>query len=214
MRIQWLGHACFLLESGNRRLLTDPFDATVGYPLPRVTVDYVTVSHQHHDHNHVAALPGNPRIIDRPGRYVLDGLEVNGIPTFHDGERGAKRGPNTVFVMECEGLRVCHLGDLGHLPGSDQVAAIGKVDVLCIPVGGFYTINAAEAVETARTLAPAVILPMHYKTDYIDFPIAPVEDFTKHFAQVERLPALEITAPVKDRGPRVVVLDLAVLGRE
>ncbi|MDI6709541.1 MAG: MBL fold metallo-hydrolase [Thermoanaerobacterales bacterium] len=213
MRIQWLGHACFLLESGGRRLLTDPFDAAVGYPLARVTVDYVTVSHLHHDHNNVKALPGRPRVIDTPGRQVLDGLEINGLQTYHDREKGAKRGPNTVFVLEWEGLRVCHLGDLGHLLSPDQVAAIGTVDVLCIPVGGFYTIDAAEAAETVATLAPAVVLPMHYKTDYTDFPIAPVEDFSKRFAQVERLPALEITAPVKDRGLRVVVLDLAAPGR-
>lgn len=209
IKVQWLGHSCFLFTSQYRRLLTDPFDDSVGYPLPKVDVDYVTVSHQHHDHNAVGVLPGRPTVIEGNGSYELTGLFATGIATFHDHEQGRKRGTNTVFILKWDGLRICHMGDLGHLLSPSQVAEVGTVDILCIPVGGFYTIDAIEAVETVRSLAPAVVLPMHYKTDFIQYPIAPVLEFTKHFQNVEYLPSLQISSPLAKRGPRIVVLDLA-----
>ncbi len=180
MKIRWLGHACFLITSSKgTRILTDPFDETVGYAVPSVEADYVTVSHEHFDHNAVKFVKGRPRVIRGEGTHQLGDVTAHGVHTFHDEARGAKRGENTVFVFDVDGIRLCHLGDLGHVPAQDQVSAIGKVDVLLIPVGGTYTIDAAAAAKVTEMLAPRVVVPMHYKTDAMSFPIEPVDAYLK-----------------------------------
>ncbi|HUW64533.1 MAG TPA: MBL fold metallo-hydrolase [Spirochaetia bacterium] len=210
MQIEWLGHACFLLTgTGGVKVLTDPFDEKVGYPLPKVEVDVVTVSHHHFDHNATHLLPGQPVVVEGTGRHTAAGIEIRGVGVFHDPDRGAKRGTNTIFVISLDGLNFCHLGDLGHTLSPEQVAEIGTVDVLCVPVGGFYTIDAKLARATVEQLKPAVVLPMHYKfSSKMDMPIAPVEDFLQYYPLAERQKAL-----VLDRGslpgePRVVVFEL------
>lgn len=207
MRIEWLGHACFLITSGGgTRIVTDPFNEEVGYPLPRVEADIVTVSHQHFDHNAVAVVGGRPRVVEGPGDHRPEGVSVRGVSTFHDQEEGRKRGTNTVFVITVDGLNVCHLGDLGHLLSPEQVRLIGPVDVLLVPVGGTYTIDAAEAAETVTALRPRVVIPMHYKTGYINFPITGVDEFTGRFEQVAHREFFEATAGSGLDEDRVVVL--------
>ncbi len=182
MRIEWLGHACFLITaSDGTRILTDPYDASVGYKLPEVEADIVTVSHDHFDHNHVQAVKGSPEVVKGPGKHSVKGIEFNGVATFHDEAGGAKRGPNTVFVFEVDGIKVCHLGDLGHVLTPDMVSQIGEVDVLLIPVGGFYTIGPEEAWKVVEQLNPKVVIPMHFYVDVMDrstFPIERVDAFT------------------------------------
>ncbi len=176
-----IGHAKFLIELENgMRIVTDPYDETCGYPVTPVPADVVLVSHGHHDHNAVQTIPGSFRVIDQAGEYDLgDGVSVISVEAFHDEAKGSKRGKTLLFSLRAEGLNSVHLGDLGHLPTKEQCAKLGSVDVLMIPVGGFFTIDAAAAKETAAMLQARVVLPMHYRTQANkDWPIAPVEDFT------------------------------------
>ncbi len=210
IKIEWLGHACFLiLSAAGTRIVTDPFNEEVGYPLPHVEADIVTVSHQHFDHNAVSVVRGRPRVVEGPGEYRMEEVSVRGVATFHDKEQGQKRGTNTVFVITVDGLTVCHLGDLGHLLSPEQSSLIGPVDVLLIPVGGTYTIDAREAIETVSALRPRVVIPMHYKTEYMNFPITGVDEFTGHFKQVARRNYFEVSAESGLGQDPVVVLAFA-----
>ena len=176
-----IGHAKFLIELENGlRIVIDPYDATCGYPVTPVKADVVLVSHGHHDHSAVDTIPGKPRVIDKAGAYDLgDGVTVTAVEAFHDDAQGTKRGRTLLFSIRAEGLNAIHLGDLGHIPTPEQIEALGAADVLMVPVGGFFTIDAAQAKETAALLQARVILPMHYKTRAnADWPIAPVEAFT------------------------------------
>ncbi len=176
-----IGHAKFLIELENGlRIVTDPYDATCGYPVTPVPADAVLVSHGHHDHSAVDTIPGTPRFISEKGTYELsDGVTVTAVEAFHDDAEGKKRGKTLLFSIRAEGLNAIHLGDLGHIPTAEQVEALGAADVLMVPVGGFFTIDAAQAKETAVRLQARVVIPMHYKTQVnADWPIAPVEEFT------------------------------------
>lgn len=197
MILTCIGHAMFLLElDSGMRIVFDPVDAASGYPVEPVAADAVLVSHHHHDHCALEHAPG-ARVIETPGVHTLaPDVRVTALRAFHDDAQGSKRGETLLFLVEAEGLRVAHLGDLGHLPTAEQVAALSPVDVLMIPVGGFYTIDAAQAKETATLLRARVILPMHYRTAYnADWPIAPAEGFLEQFApeEVSRQPLLRIT---------------------
>ncbi|MGE5486149.1 MAG: MBL fold metallo-hydrolase [Ignavibacteriales bacterium] len=212
MKIRWLGHACFLITSSKgTRILTDPFDETVGYAIPTAEADYVTVSHGHFDHSGTNLVKGRPRVIRDVGAHQLGDVAAHGIQTFHDDVQGQKRGKNTVFVLEVDGVRVCHLGDLGHIPTQDQISAIGRVDVLLIPVGGAYTIDSAGAARVTELLAPKVVIPMHFKTDALSFPIEPVDPFLKKVGGGTRTggATLEITAQDLVGPRKVYVLEYA-----
>lgn len=205
-----IGHAKFLVELENGlRIVTDPYDKTCGYPVTHVQADVVLVSHGHHDHNAVETIPGTPRVIDQAGEYDLgDRVTVSAIEAFHDEAQGAKRGKTLLFSIRAEGLNAVHLGDLGHLPTPEQCETLGKVDVLMLPVGGFFTIDAQTAKETAALLQARVILPMHYKTRVnADWPIAPVEDFTSLYdAPAEELDMLRVTQGDLMCQPEIAVL--------
>ncbi|MDK2881423.1 MAG: hypothetical protein PWQ99_1198 [Clostridia bacterium] len=207
MIVRWLGHACFYCEGEGVRFLTDPFDPRVGYPLPDVEADVVTVSHDHYDHNAVSVLKGHPEVLKSPGVHRVCGLEVEGFSVFHDEAGGALRGKNIIFAWKMDGLRLCHLGDLGHLLEEDAVQRIGKVDVLMVPVGGVYTIDAAGALKVVEQLKPRLILPMHYRTPHLTFDLGPLEDFTRHFERVRREKAWQGTAESLPPEQEVVVLD-------
>lgn len=210
MIISCIGHAEFLIELENgMRIVTDPYDDTCGYPVMDIRADAVLVSHGHHDHNAVENVQGASRIIDTVGEHTLaPDVRVTAVPCFHDEAGGSKRGRNLMFLIEAEGLRVAHLGDLGHLPTEEQAAALAPVDVLMLPVGGFYTIDAPTARETARMLQAQVILPMHYRTSAnADWPIAPVEDFIGLYGGAERLNLLRVCKGDMDCQPAVAVLE-------
>lgn len=212
MLIQHIGHAEFLLttESGFR-IVTDPYDASTGYPVQKVEADGVLVSHHHHDHDAVENVAGHPQIIDYAGLHTFaPGLQVTGILADHDSEGGVQRGKTLLFLLETEDLRIAHLGDLGCLLDADQLDALGRVDVLMIPVGGFFTIDPTVAMEVIEQIDPRIIIPMHYKTEYnADWPIGPVEAFTSLFdpSQVRTGgEALRVTRGDLECHPRVVVL--------
>jgi len=171
MKMTYLGHAAFLLESGSTSILIDPYDEQVGYPVPKVRADVVLISHDHADHTNVAMATGQPRVIRglarghwRTVHERVDAITISSVPTYHDDAQGAKRGRNTVFIIEAEGLRVVHLADLGHGLGQEAAKTIGHPDVLMIPVGGYYTIDAGQAHDVIAQLRPGIVIPMHYKT--------------------------------------------------
>lgn len=205
-----IGHAKFLIELENGlRIVTDPYDETCGYPVTPVPADVVLVSHGHHDHCAVETIPGEPRVINEPGEYDLgDGVQVIAVDAFHDDANGTKRGRTLLFSIRAEGLNAVHLGDLGHLPTKEQCAALGQVDVLMIPVGGFFTIDAQTAKETAEMLHARVVLPMHYKTAAnAGWPIAPATDFTALYERpCEELDLLRVAAGDMMCQPEVAVL--------
>lgn len=210
-----IGHAKFLIELENGlRIVTDPYDNTCGYPVTPVPADVVLVSHGHHDHNAVETIPGKPRVISEKGTYDLgDGVSLAAVEACHDDVNGAKRGKTLLFALRAEGLNVLHLGDLGHLPTAEQCAALGDADVLMVPVGGFYTIDAVGAKETAARLHARIVLPMHYRTRAnADWPIAPVEEFTRLYdAPAETLDLLRVAKGDMMCQPEIAVLSPASL---
>ncbi|MEX0974766.1 MAG: MBL fold metallo-hydrolase [Bacillota bacterium] len=186
--MKWLGHACFYLTSpGGVRVLTDPFDPGVPYPPISLECDVVTMSHEHSDHNGEKGVMGSPKVIrglDKVQNEVRAVQETVGdvgfrtVASFHDDRFGEKRGKNAIFVLDFAGLKVVHLGDLGHELSPEQVKEIGGCDLLLVPVGGFYTIDGKTAARVVESLSPRVIVPMHFKTQYLaSWPIAGPEDF-------------------------------------
>lgn len=219
MKIQWLGHAAFLVtaEDGTK-ILMDPYESgayggAVGYGPIHESADIITISHDHHeDHNYVKAATGNPHIIKGVGTDRIKDVTITRIGTFHDNSEGKERGPNCVVCIEKEGMRVCHLGDLGHVLKSDQLKAIGRVDILLTPTGGTFTIDPDEATEIVKLLNPKIVIPMHYKTPKCGFPLASVDAFTtgkesvKHYGTSE----IEIRKATLPEKTEIIVLDHAL----
>lgn len=195
MNIKWLGHASFIITSDSGvKIMIDPYATGGGLSYGNIqeTADIVTVSHSHSDHNNVAAVSGKPRLVNQPGTTEIKGIKLQGIPTHHDEVAGKARGNNIIFSFEVDGIRVCHLGDLGHPLTEKQAVELGKVDILLIPVGGFYTIDAKVASQVASQLAPKVIIPMHFKTSKTALPIAGVDDFLRGKKNVSRLDTSDV----------------------
>jgi len=205
VKIRWLGHACFLAEGRDAALVTDPFDDSIGLQPPSVEADVVTVSHDHFDHNATGFIRGNPTVVRGPGERGVAGVKTIGIETFHDATGGSQRGPNTVFVIEMDGLRLCHCGDLGHILAGGDIERIGVVDVLFVPVGGTYTLDAEGASAVASALSPRVTVPMHYRIPGLSLGIAGVEPFLSGKAS-RRLDVLEIDPASAGDVEGVVVL--------
>ena len=183
MKIKYLGHSSFLLtESTGTAIVTDPYGKEVGYSMPEVSANAVTVSHHHFDHDAVGAVGGNPVLLDKEQGYSLPGVEVTAVKSFHDGAHGALRGENVIFKFRMDGLDVCHLGDLGEECSSELIEAILPVNVLLIPVGGNYTIDAVTAKEYVDRIMPDVVIPMHYRVKGCEIDIDKVDDFISLFS--------------------------------
>lgn len=176
MKLTWYGHSCFLLaaESGYS-ILTDPCDQETGYELHDLACDAVSISHEHHDHNCLAIVAGTPTILRAAGEHLAGEIPVTGYTSYHDDAAGAHRGKNIVFLYQIDGLKLLHLGDLGHMLSDETIREIGDVDVLLAPIGGVYTINAKTATELADRLHAKVLIPMHYKTPALHFDIEGLE---------------------------------------
>jgi L-ascorbate metabolism protein UlaG (beta-lactamase superfamily) len=182
MKIKWLGHACFLITSRDGvRIITDPYAVGEGinYSPIKETADVVVVSHDHDDHSNVSAVKGTPQVVKGSGIKTARGIQFRAVATYHDTSQGTQRGPNSIFCFAIDNIRLCHLGDLGHVLSPRQVNEIGAVDVLFVPVGGFYTIDAPVASQVCDQLKPKIAIPMHFKTPDCAYPLAGVEDFLK-----------------------------------
>jgi L-ascorbate metabolism protein UlaG (beta-lactamase superfamily) len=195
MKVKWLGVASFLITTDKGiRIVIDPYKSGGGIKSAEYNgpADIVTVSHEHRDHNYTALIKGNPKIIKDVKQTEVKGIKFNGLATFHDENQGTKRGPNTVFYFEIDGIRFCHLGDLGHMLNDEQTAQIGQVDVLLSPVGGEWAIDAVTAWDLANKLHAKVVIPMHFRSERLDFPIATVDGFLQGKKNVIRADASEI----------------------
>jgi L-ascorbate metabolism protein UlaG (beta-lactamase superfamily) len=195
MKVKWLGHSCFLVTSRDGlRVITDPYvvGGSINYSPIEETADIVTVSHGHDDHSNVSAVQGKPEVVRGNGTKTAKGIQFRGITTYHDASQGTQRGPNTVFCFTIDDIKLCHLGDLGHVLSPGQVNEISTVDILLTPVGGFYTIDASTASQVCDQLKPKVVIPMHFKTPKCAYPIAGVNDFLKGKKNVRRIDDSEV----------------------
>ena len=208
MDVTWLGHGCFRLRGRNAAVVTDPYPPSIGLKLARLDADLVTVSHDHDNHSYTQVVR-DAYEIRGPGEYEVAGVSVIGVPTYHDAEKGAKRGRNTVYLIEIDDVRVCHLGDLGHRLDDTDAEAISSGDVLLVPVGGRSAINAAQAAEVVRQLEPRYVIPMHYAIPGLKVELDPIERFLKEMgvASAEPQPKLSVQKSSGEYETKVIVLE-------
>ena len=212
MILTYYGHSMFTmtLENG-KTILTDPYGDFYQYPKQRLAADVITVSHHHHDHDAVETAEGHPQVFDQAGVFVpASDIILTAIPSKHDSANGTQRGDNLIFVIEAEGLKMVHMGDIGHRLTARQRMSIGTPDVLMIPVGGYYTIDAAVAADTVRLLRPRVTIPMHYRTIYnADMPITDEKPFLSLMnAQPTPMPVCRLSYGDMSERPDVILLDI------
>jgi L-ascorbate metabolism protein UlaG (beta-lactamase superfamily) len=215
MNIKWHGQSCFSISSsrgkdGDINIVIDPYDESTGLKLPKLEADVVFVTHDHNDHNNAKAISGSPFLIEGPGEYEVKEVFANGIPSFHDENGGKTKGGNTIYTIETEELKICHLGDLGQKElTSEQIEQIGDVDILMIPVGGNFTISAKEAGKIMAQLEPSIVIPMHYSIPKLKMKLDSVDPFLKAVGvkKSEALPKLSVKK--KDLGTeetKVIIL--------
>ncbi len=178
MKIRWLGHSCFLITNERGiNILTDPFDETLGYRMTKEKINIITISHEHYDHNNTMGIKGKPVVLKGPVNRDTHKIVFKGISSYHDSVYGKHRGENTIFVTKTDELTLCHLGDLGHLLYNEQLEQINNVDILFIPVGGYFTINHIQAEQVINQIKAKIVIPMHYKTEAIKWSIDPLSVF-------------------------------------
>jgi len=203
MEISSLGHSSFRLRGKQATVVTDPYEGagvTMKYP-KHVDADILTISHDHGDHNAIHLVGGTPFIVRGPGEYEIKGVSVIGVSSFHDAEEGNTRGRNTMYRIEIDGVKVAHLGDVGHVLSSVQVDILDGVDVLMIPVGGVYTIDAEKAVQVISDIEPKIVIPMHDQRSNKD--LASLDTFLKVMNKGEVAPVPKLTVS-KDKLPSVL----------
>ena len=216
MDIKYLGHASFFIKSKEAKLVTDPFDPKmVGLKFPKVEADIVTVSHHHSDHDQTNLINGEPLVIDMPGEYEKKGLRVFGHQSYHDKQKGAERGENIVYKIEGEGVSLLHCGDLGIVLDDAFIDTIGDVDVLLVPVGGFFTIDAVEASELVKKIEPSIVIPMNYNSSKLNQQVfaklLPVSEFLKKIGQESAVPVSKLTIKKEEleEEMKVVVMEIS-----
>ena len=202
MKISWLGHASFLLETDGIKIITDPYDNSVGYDPINIQPDIITVSHQHFDHN-CTKMFTKAQIVAEVGKTTIGDIEIEGIATFHDKEKGASRGKNIIFIISAQKLRIAHFGDTGTL--DLDYSKLENIDIALIPVGGTVTIDAAEAGNLIERINPKIAIPMHFKTAKLQFDIDGVEPFLEDKSS-EKLDILNVTVDNISTFKRIVVL--------
>jgi len=214
-KIYWAGQSCFQISVSNSRdheanIVIDPFDEETGLKVPNFSADILLVTHNHHDHNNTKSVKGTAFLIEGPGEYEIKGVFAQGIPAFHDDKEGKEKGNNTIYTIEAEDIRFCHLGDLGQKQLTDeQVDKIGAIDVLMIPVGGEYTIDSTQAQRIISQIEPKIVIPMHYALPKLKIKLDTIEKFLKTMGKpsiqpVDKLTVKTSTLP-KD-GMEIVVL--------
>lgn len=213
MDITFLGHSSFKLKGKTGSVVTDPFDPQmVGLKYSGVEGDIVTVSHDHDDHNQVSLVKGVKKVISGPGEYEILGISILGFPSFHDDKEGSVRGKNTIYVFEIDGLRIAHLGDLGHALSEELVEDLGDIDILMVPVGGEYTIGPNEATNVVSAIEPTIVIPMHYQMPGLKpetfSKLTPVDSFLKEVGLTsENLPKFVVKKEELGEDKKVVVLE-------
>ena len=200
MVITWYGQSCFKIQSGETVLITDPFAKEIGLTPPRGQVNVVTVSHHHFDHDNIESLSAaNPFIIDGPGEYEVKGVNVTGVLTYHDAKDGKDRGINAAYIIEMEGVKICHLGDLGQAKlTNEQLEIIDGIDILMVPIGGTYTINGEEAADVINQIEPKIVIPMHYKIPGLEIKLDGVDDFLKEMGIAKKDTVDKLTIKKKE----------------
>lgn len=215
MTLKYLGHAAFLIKSKEGKVLTDPFDPSIGLKFPTTEADIVTISHGHQDHNSLKGISGDPLVIDYPGEFEKKGIRVIGYKSFHDNKKGEERGENILYKIEADEINILHCGDLGVVPDDDFVEQIGQVDILLVPVGGHFTINAEEAVEVVKRIEPQIVIPMHYNRKELNEKIfkdlSPVDDFLKKIGVDSPPSESQLTMKKEDLTGemKVIVMDIS-----
>lgn len=210
MEIDWFGLSCFRLRSREATVICDPYEKSIGLSFPRPRADIVTISHNHAGHDYADGVRGDPKVINGPGEYEVRNIFITGVQTFHDKRNGKDHGKNTAYVFEIDGLKVCHLGDLGHVPTQTQAEAIGEIDVLLVPVGGGNALNAAEAAEVVSLFEPMIVIPMHYRAPELVVKLDSVDKFFKEMG-IKAPPRVETFKVTKDTLPKemqVVVFEM------
>jgi L-ascorbate metabolism protein UlaG (beta-lactamase superfamily) len=179
MRMRWHGHACFEFENGEHTVVIDPHDGrSLGIKPPAASADIVLMTHEHYDHRAAWIINGNHEdVMAREGRFSVKGLEVEGFRTFHDTTGGSERGMNTVYLFEMDGLRICHCGDLGCIPGDDIISRIKGVDILMVPTGEVFTMEMRDVRRFIELVNPTITVPMHYRVGGLTLPISTIDDF-------------------------------------
>ncbi len=215
MQIIWKGQSCFQITSSEGKnnhvnIVIDPFDETIGLRLPKLEADILLVTHQHHDHNNTKQVSGSPFLIEGPGEYEIKEVYIEGLSSFHDDSSGKEKGLNTIYTIEAEDIRICHLGDLGQKElTSEQLEKIGEIDILMIPVGGVYTIGVKEAVRIMSQIEPNIIIPMHYQIPKLKLKLDGVDKFLKAMGikSISPLPKLSIKKKdILSEAAKIVIL--------
>jgi L-ascorbate metabolism protein UlaG (beta-lactamase superfamily) len=208
--IDWFGQSCFRIREANVTAITDPYDKSIGYSLPRMRADIVTVSHDAPGHSAVSAVKGEPKVLSRPGEYEVKEVFITGIQTWRGaGARGEAKEENTLFVFEFGELTVCHLGDLSQVLSQAQVEALPDIHVLLVPVGGGSALDADKAAEIVSLLEPSLVIPMHYRTPYVNLQLDPLSKFLKEMGATEQAPqdTLRVSRSQLPSETQVVVLE-------
>jgi len=209
MEITWLGHSCFLIRGKEKTIITDPYHPDLGYRLGEPEADIVTLSHFHLGHNYIEGVANEPKQIKSPGEYEIGGIFITGVATFHDNRKGDLRGKNTIYIIEMDGITLCHLGDLGHPLAAYLIEEIGDIDILFLPVGEVSTMPIDTALEIVRQLEPPIVIPMHYKTEAFTGDLSPVDKFLDkmRIRELEARPKLSITSSSLPSSTQTIVLN-------
>lgn len=209
MEIVWHGHSCFRLRGNDAVLVTDPYEPSVGLTLPSLRASLVTVSNDHPHHNNRSAVQGSPYVISGPGEYEVSGVFVVGIGTLLPANDGDTPRLNTVYVMELDGLTLCHLGDLAQPLSSSQVDELGDVDVLFVPAGGRCTLEVPQLAELIGEMEPRVVIPMHYALAEVQVELGPLDTLLQELGidEPQRQGRLSVTSTNLPAERRVVVLE-------
>ena len=177
MKIEWIGHACFKLTAQDGTVvITDPYDESVGIDMIPLKADLITMSHAHHDHCEESMIVGNPVIVRGAQKACVGSVESEAVLSWHDDAVGQLRGENAIRIFTIDGLKVVHMGDQGCMPDEAALEKITGADVMMIPVGGTYTVDARGAKAIIDRAKPACVIPMHVKTKRCPYPIAAMSE--------------------------------------
>jgi L-ascorbate metabolism protein UlaG (beta-lactamase superfamily) len=210
MEIIWYGHACFRIKDQTNTIITDPFDHSLGLALPYPKADIVTISNSAPHHSYIEGVKGEFRVVDGPGEYEIGGTFITGVRMHPTTRNDNGRLDNNVFVIYMEGMTICHLGDLTHVPTQSQVEEMGNIDVLMIPVAGQKALSAAQAAEVISLIEPHIVIPMHYLVPGLTIELDPVSKFLKEMgaANIDPISALKLTSANLPEETQIVLLEL------